>query len=163
MKRRKLLGLIFVVISLVLLNCNQIIPAQSKVRHEMVLKVGSPLMVADGVEKEIDPVERVTPFIEGGRALVPARSLVEALGGTISWDAASKGQVIMKLGDKSIEMYVNASIVYVNSGEMSEEKGIDTPMRIVKNRAVVPVRYVFEHLGCEVKWDNAKKQITIGY
>lgn len=51
----------------------------------------------------------------------------------------------------------NFSITY--DGKVQDKKGYD--LLVYKDRSYMPVRYLSEMLGCNVKWDEANKSITI--
>jgi len=68
------------------------------------------------------------------------------------------------LGSTIIELWIGKSIAKVN--------GINTPIdstnskvvpEIINSRTMLPLRFVTENLGCDVKWDDATKTITITY
>jgi len=54
----------------------------------ILLKIGSPNIIVSGETKPID-TQGSKPIIENGRTLVPIRSIIEALGGTIEWDSGT--------------------------------------------------------------------------
>jgi hypothetical protein len=103
------------------------------------------------------------PIIKNNRTLLPIRAVVEALGGTVGWDASTK-KVTVSLGATTIELWIGKSIAKVN--------GIDTPIdssnskvvpEIINSRTMLPLRFVTESLGCDVQWDGTTKTITITY
>ncbi len=78
----------------------------------------------------------------------------------------------------SLVSFVNADTVYnVNMTDSLSKKtcklstcnlrlndvplNTDVPAVIYKSRTLVPIRVVAESLGCEVKWNNANRQVTI--
>lgn len=38
---------------------------------------------------------------------------------------------------------------------------LDSPPKIIKNRTMVPIRFIAEELGCKVTWDEANRQVII--
>jgi outer membrane protein assembly factor BamB len=103
------------------------------------------------------------PIIKNDRTLVPIRAIIEALGGTVGWDANEK-KVTISLGSNTIELWIGKSIAKVN--------GIDTPIdsanlkvvpEIINGRTMLPIRFITENLGCDVQWDGPTQTITITY
>jgi Copper amine oxidase N-terminal domain. len=95
--------------------------------------------------------------------LVPIRAIVEALGGTAVWDPTEK-KVTVTLGSTTIELWIGKNTARVN--------GIDTLIdpdnskvvpEIINGRTMLPLRFVTENLGCQLRWDPNTKTITITY
>jgi hypothetical protein len=75
--------------------------------HKMVFKIENPYFIIDGVQKEIDPGRGTVPVIDSGRTLVPIRSVIEEMGGTIGWDGNDqRGRADINLGDKNIKIWL---------------------------------------------------------
>lgn len=127
-------------------------------KNKMVLQIGNPTMEVNGKKQEVDPGRGTTPVILNDRAFLPIRSVIEAMGGTVGWDAELKKITIEARGNK-IEMWLNSNTISVNG----QYKKIDVAPTIINDRTVVPVRFVAENLGCEVDWDATTKMITIKY
>ncbi|MED0674807.1 Copper amine oxidase N-terminal domain-containing protein [Aneurinibacillus thermoaerophilus] len=96
------------------------------------------------------------PIIINNRTVVPLRSIFEALGAEIKWDAkkqtvyATKGnrKVMIKIGDQNA--VVNGKKVKLNQ-----------KATIVNNRTMVPLRFVSEALGASVEWDAKNATVHI--
>ena len=91
------------------------------------------------------------PFIDPGynRAMVPLRLVAEALGAHVGWEAATRtvtvataGQVISLILDEPLP------------------GGMGMPM-IVNGRTFVPITYIAQHLGADVRWDAAAQAVYI--
>jgi hypothetical protein len=121
---------------------------------EVLLTVNSNSVLVNGNKKQMD----VAPFIDvhSSRTLVPVRFVVEFLGGTVQWDAATRTVTIIA-NDKTIKITIGSKTAYVN-GEPFE---LDQPAIIKGNRTFVPLRFVSEALGFSVKWNGKTKTITI--
>lgn len=113
------------------------------------------------------PVERIflrgtnikfdtPPVIQEGRTLVPVRAISEAFGAEVSWDPENKKVAIIKDG-KEIILQISSTKVYVDGVEYE----IDVPASIINSRTLVPLRFVIEALGLEVKWDGETETIEI--
>jgi outer membrane protein assembly factor BamB len=125
----------------------------------IVLRIGNTTFTVDGSTRTLDS----PPIIKNSRTLLPIRAVVEALGGTVGWNAAER-KVTVTLGYKTIELWIGKSMAKVD--------GVDTPIEstnskvvpeIINSRTMLPLRFVTENLGCDVQWDGTTKTITITY
>lgn len=98
----------------------------------------------------------VAPIIDRGRTLVPVRTIFEALGAKVEWNAITQTVTIKKDGS-TIAIQVGSNKPSVNGREVI----IDVPAKIVQRRTLVPLRFVSESLGAEVRWDNQNKSVLI--
>jgi polyhydroxybutyrate depolymerase len=133
--------------------------SQEKKETVILLQIGKSTFTVNGVSNTLDS----PPVIKNGRTLVPIRAIIEALGGTIGWDAAEK-KVTISFGSTTIELWIGKSTAKVN--------GINTPIdptnlqvvpEIINGRTMLPLRFVAESLGCSVDWNATTKTITIKY
>lgn len=127
------------------------------------LTINNPKMYVNGISKEVDPGRGTTPIIKDSRTLLPIRSIVETLGGSISWDEATK-KVTIKLNGKTIEMWINNPVAKVNG----TSKQIDITNKnvkplIINGRTMLPVRFISEELGAYVEWYSTTKEILVIY
>jgi len=125
----------------------------------IILQIGSKYFTVNGETRTLDS----PPIIKNNRTLLPIRAVVEALGGTVSWDAAER-KVTITLSSTTIELWIGKSTAKVN--------GVNTPIdptnpkvvpEIINSRTMLPLRFVTENLGCTVEWDGTTKTITIRY
>jgi len=128
----------------------------------IVLKIGNSNITINGKTKPIDE-QGTKPIIKNGRTLLPIRAVIEALGGTVGWDATER-KVTVSLGPTTIELWIGKSIAKV--------KGVNTPIdstnnkvvpEIINSRTMLPLRFITENLGCNVQWDGTTQTITITY
>lgn len=102
------------------------------------------------------------PYFESSRVMIPVRFVSESLGAKVSYGKESSGNkvkrvVTIKLGDKVIYMTVNSSKVLVGEQIIT----LDVPARLQEERVYVPLRFVSEALGTQVKWNQAQKLVSI--
>jgi len=125
----------------------------------IILQIGKSNFTVNGVSNTLDS----PPIIKNNRTLLPIRAIIEALGGTVGWEATER-KVTVTLGSKTIELWIGKNIAKVN--------GIDTPIdstnskvvpEIINGRTMLPLRFVTENLGCNVQWDEPTQTITITY
>jgi L,D-peptidoglycan transpeptidase YkuD (ErfK/YbiS/YcfS/YnhG family) len=98
----------------------------------------------------------VRPVITGGRTLVPARAIFEALGLTLEWDEKT-GTVTGKNEAKTIVLMAGHDKAIID-GNISN---LDVPARIIDNRMMVPVRFISECFGAQVGWNQENSTVII--
>ena len=98
----------------------------------------------------------VAPVLESGRTLVPYRALLEAMGGTVSWDNEAK-MATASLGSYKVQVTVDSRTGFVNGGI----KEMEVPPRNIDGRILIPVRFVLENLNCSVDWNNEDRAVMI--
>ncbi len=115
-----------------------------------VLKLNSPLAIAKGEKRFVDPANHeVMPIIENDRTLVPIRFIAESFGAQVDWDPKSY-KVDIQHGSNDITMWIGRSKMEING----VEKTLDVPANIYKDRAVIPIRALAEALGKTVYWSE---------
>jgi len=120
------------------------------------LTIGDPFMTVNSNRLEIDPGRGTKPLIIQGRTILPIRAVVEALGGSISWDGKERKITIVRK-DTVIEMWIGNKEMLINGSKVTN----DVPPAIIGGRTYVPVRFVAENLNCDVGWDGATHTVTI--
>jgi hypothetical protein len=105
----------------------------------------------------------LAPFIQNGRTLVPFRFIGEEIGAKVGFtiDNVSKRvkTVTYEVSGVEIVLTIGSKTAMVNGQKVE----LDVAPQIVNGTTVVPVRFVTENLGCEVKWDAKTQEITILY
>lgn len=99
----------------------------------------------------------VAPVVVNSRVLVPIRVVSEGLGAQVSWDNPSQ-TVTVKKGSTTLKMVVNKT-TYTKNGA---NKTMDVPVKVIKNRTLVPIRVVSEDLGAGVQWDKGNVYVQSG-
>ncbi len=95
--------------------------------------------------------------IVDNRTLVPVRSIAEALGARVDWNADTQDITIKKDNDV-ISLKIGSQQMSING----EVKTIDVSPMIYNDTTLVPVRFVSEALKANVAWANTcQKQVTI--
>ena len=129
----------------------------------LTLTIGNPYLSVNLVPQEIDPGRGTTPVIRNGRTLVPIRAIVEAFGGSVSWDATER-KVTVSLGSTNIELWIDKSNAKVNSIDASiDPDNFKVVPEIINGRTMLPLRFVAKSLSCDVHWGATTKTITIIY
>jgi S1-C subfamily serine protease len=134
----------------------------SSTQTVIVLQVGKPSMMVNGVSKSID-VQGTVPVIVEGRTFLPIRAVVEALNGTIAWTAADQ-RVTIIMGSGVLELFIGKSTARVNGTPMSVDPANPKVVPfIVGGRTMLPVRFVAERLGGTVAWNDSTKAATLTF
>ncbi|WP_458415362.1 peptidylprolyl isomerase [Schinkia sp. CFF1] len=96
------------------------------------------------------------PILENSRTLVPLRGVFESLGATVQWDS-TKQEITAVKGEKTIWLKIGSKVSKVNG----TENEIDVPALIKNSRTMIPLRFVGEALGANVKWISEKGVVQI--
>ena len=79
-----------------------------------------------------------------------------ALGLDVLWDAAAR-EAVFSGGGKSIAFPIGSAEARTERGTVE----MDTAAVIVNERTYAPVRYLAEHFGYTVGWDEAERTVLI--
>ena len=96
------------------------------------------------------------PVIENGRTLVPLRAIFEKIGATVDWDGTTQTVKATK-GDISVSLTINNTTAYKNG----EAIALDVPGKIINGRTLVPVRFIADCFGVDVKWVQETKTVVL--
>jgi basic membrane protein A len=98
----------------------------------------------------------VAPMNVEGRILVPVRTVFEALGAEVRWDATTMTVTGIR-ANMRISLQVGNKTAYRNGQPID----LDVPAKLINGRTMVPIRYVAEGLGASVSWMAATKSVMI--
>ena len=131
----------------------------TKKQTVLVLHIGKSTFTINGARRTLD-----SPLvIKNGRTLVPIRAIIEALGGTVGWDATTK-KATVTLGKKIIALWIGKSAATVNGvSTLIDSTNAKVVPEIINGRTMLPLRFVAENLGATVGWDQNTQTITITY
>lgn len=96
------------------------------------------------------------PVMQSGTVLVPMRGIFESLGATVKYTAKTKTVDAVK-GDIKVSLVLGKSTATVNGKTVK----LTVPANAIKGSTMVPLRFVSESLGADVKWDQASKTVAI--
>lgn len=96
------------------------------------------------------------PIVKGNRTLVPLRGIFEALGAEVQYDQAT-GKITVTKENVKIILKINSKSVTKNG----KTEIIDEPAILTNNRTLVPLRFIGEALGADVKWDPKQNAVFI--
>jgi len=133
------------------------IQPQAKQSYIVILKVGDPNITVNGISQKID-AQGSKPIIKNGRTLLPIRTLIESIGGTVEWDAKEQ-KVTIILNGHSMVLWIGKTTALVDGSNTA----LDVAPTIITGRTYLPLRFISEHLGGSVDWDSTTQTITIYY
>lgn len=106
----------------------------------------------DGIELFFDS----QPVMKNQRTMVPLKKIFEAIGAPVQWDDTTR-RITAEKGDQLIELTIGSDIAFVNG----EKVQLDVAPFIESERTLVPLRFVSEHLGANVQWDDLHHRVII--
>lgn len=119
----------------------------------ITLKIGSSEAYVGGEIIILD----APPYIKKGTTFVPIRFISEVFGAKVEWQNIEKGRVIIKFKDKEIILDIDKTTAFINKKPYT----LLAPPEIVNGRTFVPVRFISEGLGAEVKWIAQTQEVII--
>ncbi len=120
------------------------------------LQIHNPIMEVNGISEEIDAGRGTKPVIIDGRTLVPIRAIIEAFGGTVSWEAKTRTAVLSLKGD-TIRLTIDSRTAYLNN----RANTLDVAPAVINDRTMLPIRFVAESFDLGVAWDAGKQRVTV--
>ncbi|UYZ14469.1 stalk domain-containing protein [Brevibacillus sp. WF146] len=122
----------------------------------VTFQIGEAKLNANGKVVTID----APSFVAKGRTLVPARALVEALGGSIKAEkAGAKTKIVIEKDGSTIEFLVGGTAI-VKDGKTLEYT-FDQPALIKNGRTFIPLRAVSQALGQHVFYDASSRTVIV--
>jgi hypothetical protein len=124
------------------------------------LTIGSNRIIVNNKEATIDAPPQVHD--KSKRTLVPARFVVEPIGGNITFNAKEQ-KVTIQREENRIELWIGKNIAVVNGSKVPiDPSPLLTPM-IITGRTFLPLRFVSENIGFKVDWDPIKHEIRLEF
>ncbi len=93
--------------------------------------------------------------VADGRTIAPFRSVVESLGGQVTWDAAGRRAVGSALG-RTIAVTIGSEVAQVDDSEMT----MDAAAQLQDNRTVVPLRFLGDALKLSLNYEPGAVHIA---
>ncbi len=123
-----------------------------KAKTSIILTIGQKDATVDGKTVSND----VAPKIVNDRTMLPIRFIAEALGAKVDWIEESQ-TVKITAQNIDISLVIGEAFATVNG----EKIDLDSPSFIENDRTYLPIRFVSEKLGADVKWDEATQTVNI--
>lgn len=96
------------------------------------------------------------PIMQDGRVLVPLRGIFESLGANVLYQPSNR-TIKATEGSRTVELTLGQRQAFVDGRQMF----LDVPANTIGGRTMVPLRFVSEALGADVKWQSATKTVAI--
>ncbi len=109
-----------------------------------------------GKHVDYDRYDGVKPIIKDNRTLVPVRAISETFGALVQWTQETNTITITK-DDITIVMQIDNKKATVN-GNVVE---LEVAPTIIKDRTLVPIRFISEAFKLSVEWDEDSQTIVI--
>lgn len=91
-----------------------------------------------------------------GRVLVPLRTVMEQLGASVDYIAAT-GIINASKGGMNVQLHLGSQQAMVNGNQVT----LDVPPLVVDGSTLVPLRFLGEALGDRVNWDPVAEVVSI--
>ena len=93
------------------------------------------------------------PEVVNGRTMVPCRQVLEAFGGTVTYE---NGEAVCRLEGVTMRFKDGRDTAAMTLADGTETiVQMDVPCYYKNGRTYIPVRFFAEALGCDVLWDGA--------
>ncbi|MBU5345558.1 N-acetylmuramoyl-L-alanine amidase family protein [Paenibacillus lautus] len=91
-----------------------------------------------------------------GNVMIPIRVVSENLGFKVGWEKASQ-TVTVENSEKTVRMVVGSHQAELNGAQVD----LNLPPVLNGKSTLVPLRFVSEQMGLDVKWDNQSKAVFL--
>lgn len=102
------------------------------------------------------PIPNAVPISVGGHTMVPLRCIFEWLGAEVSWEGATQ-TITGEKGSRTVILSIGSSTATIDGSPVS----LAAPAMKHQGSTYVPLRFIAEAMGAEVKWDAATSTIRI--
>lgn len=91
-----------------------------------------------------------------GRVMIPVRGVLEKLGAQVTWVGKTQ-EVVATNGKVDITLKIGSREARVNGKSVP----LDVPAQVISGSTMVPLRFVGEAMGADIKWDGASRTVLI--
>lgn len=166
MKLRKQLGALAMGAAMLLTIVPTFAPrAAAAGNGSIVLTINSTSMTVNGTAKNIDDKGSKPVLDKGGYTMLPLRGVVEAMGGTLDWDAQTRTVTMVK-DNQTVKLTAGSTKATVDGTvrDMLANKGVyKAPYLTSGGKTMVHVRALELFTGTSCAWNQAAQQITVTY
>lgn len=137
-----------------LLSLTIVLPLLGPVISPSLALAQTPITVTiDGQKQTYDQ----PPLIVQDRVMVPLRGIFEALGAEVEWHGKTR-TIVANKGGNEVRLTIGEYTVWINN---EPAYSISVPPEIRNDRTLVPIRFISELFGADVKWDATKRAVLI--
>ncbi len=125
----------------------------------LVAVLSTNVFAYDGVNLNIngkDITAEVAPQLINERTMVPVRAVLEEIGAKVSWNEETK-TITAEKGNTKFSVTLGDDFYTVDGNVVA----MDSRAVVVKNRLLVPARYVAQAFGLKVEWNSDDKTVYI--
>jgi hypothetical protein len=108
------------------------------------------------VDGEVVPFAGQPPIEQDGSVLVPLRGVFEKLGAIVAYDGGTK-TVLAVRGATAISLTIGSTRATVNG----RPRILSLPAQTLNGTTLVPLRFVSEALGADVRWSGESRTVII--
>jgi len=98
----------------------------------------------------------VRPITVDGRVLVPVRGIFEKMGVNVDWEPSTRSVYASGNGHQ-VMLYVDSRDAKVDNQTVT----LDVPAQVYHGRTMVPLRFISESMGAQVRWDSMNNLVAI--
>lgn len=161
LKNKKLICICLVLISIFLfVNSAYANENDDSCYNNIKLQINNPYMLFNGESIEIDPGRNTVPIIKNDRTLIPIRSVIEALDGSVYWNESTK-KVTILINNKKVELWIDNPNMIVDGVKKEIDPKRGTTPIIVNGRTMLPIPQIIKVIGGKVEWNAERKEISI--
>lgn len=118
--------------------------------------MGEPNFAVNGAYHELEEGLLTKALMKNDNVVSPLQDILATLGGTYAWDEA-KQTATLSLNGNTLVLTLDNPKALVNG----EVKAAPVAPQKIDGRIFLPVRFVMENLGCQVKWEQARTRVVI--
>lgn len=104
----------------------------------------------------------VPAFLREGRTMFPLRLVSEALGATVDWIGETR-QAVVTQEDRRLVFTLGSPVALADGEEQFLPDGVGPCLAAAmgEERTMVPLRFLAEWLGLQVRWEDASKTVYL--
>jgi hypothetical protein len=122
----------------------------------MAVSVASAQNIGVTVDGRPIEFEGTQPKMVNNSVLVPLRGVFEEMGATVRWNQARQ-QVTAIQGDKKIRLVIGEHTASIDGRSVR----LNTPATVVNGSTLVPLRFLSEALGAQVRWNPNRMMVMV--
>lgn len=121
----------------------------------LTMQIGNPVMTVNGTEKPIDAAGSA-PVIVNDRTLLPIRTVIEEMGGTVALDGNTQ-TVTFNYNNDELKLVIDSLSATLNGAPQT----LDTAPTIINDRTMLPIRFIAESFKFTADWTQETQTVTI--
>ena len=110
-------------------------------------------VVLDGLQIRFD----VPPQVISGRTMVPMRAVFEELGARVEWNPSTQTIIATTDSGDTLRLVIGSNTIYKNN----IADVIDVPAQVINGRTMVPMRFIAQAMGLDVRWIESTRTVEI--